>query len=202
GYAVSADDTLADLQRQKLDRLCQKLRIAPGDRVLDIGCGFGGLLTHAARNYGARGIGITLSKVQLKRANERLAAGGLADKIEIRFASHEELPEGPFDKVVSVGMFEHLKLSDYPVFFGNIKKVLTPKGLGLVHCIGCATADNPRDAFTQKYIFPGSRTPTLSEMASHIERFDMPILDVENMIRHYAPTVRRWLENFERNYPA
>jgi cyclopropane-fatty-acyl-phospholipid synthase len=89
---------------------------------------------------------------------------------------------GPFEKVVSVGMFEHLKLSDYPTFFGNIKKVLTEDGMGLVHCIGCATEDNPRDAFTQKYIFPGSRTPTLSEMASHIEHCDMPIHDVENMV--------------------
>jgi cyclopropane-fatty-acyl-phospholipid synthase len=201
GYARSGDDSLADLQRQKLDRLCQKLRIAPGDRILDIGCGFGGLLTHAANHYGASGIGITLSKVQLKLANERLAADGLSDRIQIQFRSHEDLPPGHFDKIVSVGMFEHLKLSDYPVFFRNIKKALKPEGLGLVHCIGCATADNPRDAFTQKYIFPGSRTPTLSEMASHIEQCDMPILDVENMIRHYAPTARRWLENFERNYP-
>jgi cyclopropane-fatty-acyl-phospholipid synthase len=201
GYAYSADDSLANLQRQKFDRICKKLRIKPGDRLLDIGCGFGGLLMHAAKNYGARGTGITLSHVQLKRANELAAERGVADRVQVLFASHEDLPPGPFEKVVSVGMFEHLKLSDYPVFFGNIKKVLTEDGMGLVHCIGCATEDNPRDAFTQKYIFPGSRTPTLSEMASHIEHCDMPIHDVENIVRHYAPTARRWLENFQRNYP-
>jgi cyclopropane-fatty-acyl-phospholipid synthase len=201
GYAYAADDPLVNLQRQKFDRICKKLRIKPGDRVLDIGCGFGGLLKHAARHYGARGVGITLSKVQLKHGNELIEKEGLKGQVEILFASHEQLPPGPFDKVVSVGMFEHLKLSDYRTFFGNIKKVLTPEGMGLVHCIGCASEHNPRDAFTQKYIFPGSRTPTLSEMASHIEHFDMPIHDVENMIRHYAPTARRWLENFTRNYP-
>jgi cyclopropane-fatty-acyl-phospholipid synthase len=201
GYAQDADDSLADLQRQKLDRLCRKLRIKPGDRILDIGCGFGGLLTYAAKHYGASGVGITLSHVQLKVGNDRIAAEGLSDRIQVQFRSHKDLPAGPFDKVVSVGMFEHLKLHDYRTFFRNIKKVLKPDGLGLVHCIGCATAENRRDAFTQKYIFPGSRTPTLSEMASHIERCDLPILDVENMIRHYAPTTRRWLENFERNYP-
>ncbi len=200
GYALSADDSLADLQRRKIDRICRKLRIRPGDRVLDIGCGFGGLLMHAARHYGARGIGITLSKLQYKLGNERIAASGLDGQIAILFARHNDLPAGPFDKVVSVGMFEHLKLSNYPAFFGNIKKVLAPESLGLVHCIGCASGDNPRDAFMQKYIFPGGRTPTLSEMASQIERCDMPILDVENMVRHYALTARRWLENFQRNH--
>ncbi|TMJ05593.1 MAG: methyltransferase domain-containing protein [Alphaproteobacteria bacterium] len=200
GYAFSADDALADLQRQKFDRICRKLRLKPGERLLDIGCGFGGLLIHAAKHHGVRGIGITLSNVQLKRGKERLAAERLTDRIEIVFASHERLPAGPYDKIVSVGMFEHLKLGDYPTFFRNIKSALAPEGLGLVHTIGCATEHNPRDAFMQKYIFPGGRTPTLSELATNIERCDMPILDVENMVRHYAPTTRRWLENFQRNY--
>lgn len=200
GYALSADNSLADLQTRKFDRICRKLRLRPGDRLLDIGCGFGGLLIHAAKHYGVQCTGITIAHDHHRCAVANAAAAGVGDRIEIRFASHEELG-GPYDKIVSVGMFEHLTRRDYPVFFGNVKRALTKDGLGLLHTVGCAAAKNRHDPFIQKYMLPGSRAPKLSELAAQLEAHDMPILDVENIARHYAPTLRRWKENFTAAYP-
>jgi cyclopropane-fatty-acyl-phospholipid synthase len=200
GYAVSASDTLADLQIQKFDRICQKLRIRPGERLLDIGCGFGGLLIHAAKHYGARCTGITISHHHHRTARANVEAQGLPGQIDIVFASHHSLP-GKFDKIVSVGMFEHLKRRDYSVFFGNIKRALVEDGMGLLHTVGCAAFRNRHDPFIQKYMLPGTRTPKLSELSYHLEKNDLPILDIENIVRHYAPTLRRWNENLQRNYP-
>jgi cyclopropane-fatty-acyl-phospholipid synthase len=200
GYAQTPDDTLAELQTHKFDRICRKLRLQPGERLLDIGCGFGGLLIYAAKHYGVCGIGITISRDQHHRARANAAAEGVADKVDIRFSSHQTLP-GKFDKVVSVGMFEHLTRRDYPAYFGNIKRALVDGGLGLVHSIGCTSASNWHDPFFQKYIFPGSRCPQLSEISHHLEKQDLPILDVENIARCYGPTLRRWNENLQKNYP-
>jgi cyclopropane-fatty-acyl-phospholipid synthase len=199
GYQRSPDDTLADLQRNKFDRICQKLRLKPGDRLLDIGCGFGGLLIHAAQHYGARGTGITIARHHHQRGVENVAKHGLSGQVEILFASHETLP-GKFDKIVSVGMMEHLKRRDYPVYVRNIKRSLAEGGMGLIHCIGCNGPKNKHDPFIQKYIFPASGQPRLSEMANQLEHNRLAILDVENMARHYAPTTHHWNENFQRNY--
>lgn len=201
GYVVSPDDGLADLQRQKFDRICRKLRLEPGERLLDIGCGFGGLLIHAATHYGVRGTGITISRHHHRTASAKVAAHGLSGQVDILFASHHALP-GRFEKIVSVGMFEHLTRRDYPVFFANIKRALVEDGLGLLHTVGCTAVRNRHDPFIQKYMLPGSRTPKLSELATHLERNDLPILDVENIVRHYAPTLRAWNDNLQRNYPT
>jgi cyclopropane-fatty-acyl-phospholipid synthase len=115
------------------------------------------------------------------------------------FSSHEQLP-GKFDKVVSVGMMEHLKRRDYPVYIRNIKRSLCEEGLGLIHCIGCNSHRNRHDPFIQKYVFPGSGQPKLSEITNNLELNRLAILDVENMARHYAPTAHAWLKNFQRNY--
>jgi cyclopropane-fatty-acyl-phospholipid synthase len=199
GYATDDGDSISDLQINKYNRICRKLRLQPGDRLLDIGCGFGGLLIHAARHFGVRGTGITISHDQYHQGRANVEAKGLSKQVDIQFASHKEI-SGTYDKIVSVGMFEHLKYHDYPVFFRNLKGALAENGMGLVHTISCNASKNRHDPFIQRYIFPGSRTPKLSELSYFLEKNNLPIIDVENIVRHYAPTMRRWNENFQKNY--
>ena len=198
GYARTPEDDLEQLQINKLDRICQKLRLQPGDKLLDIGCGFGGLLIYAAKNYGITGVGITISQRHCDRGNQIIAEQGLSEKIEIKFQDHRAI-SGTFDKVVSVGMMEHLPRKEYDRYISNIGRVLTPQGLGLVHAIGCNTNTNKHDPFIQKYIFPGSGQPKLSEISHHLEQNHLAVLDVENIVRHYGYTVEQWLKNFENN---
>lgn len=198
GYAQSESDDVATLQQQKLERICRKLRLAPGHRLLDIGCGYGGLLLHAARHHGAIGTGVVNSRQHYEGARRRVAEAGLAGRIRIHLADHRRVPElgERFDRVVSVGVLEHLPRREHPRYFAHVRAVLAPGGLGLAHFIGCGVARNEHDAFIQKYVFPGSCQLKLSEVADHLERNELAILDVENMIRHYAITCRRWLERF------
>jgi len=195
GYAKSATDDVETLQFQKLERICQKLRLKPGERLVDIGCGYGGLLAHAAKHHGVTGMGITISRHHCDRGNANIARQGLSDKVQIHFEDHLKI-EGGFDKWVSVGMMEHVPRREYRAYFKNIARVLGPKGFGLVHTIGCNAAVNVHDPFIQKYVFPGSNQPRLSEIAEGLEQNKLAIVDVENMVRHYAITGRRWLEGF------
>jgi cyclopropane-fatty-acyl-phospholipid synthase len=198
GYARSPDDDVATLQRQKLDRICHKLRLAPGQRLLDIGCGYGGLLIHAARDFGVRGVGVTVSERHCARARRAAADAGVADRVRIELADHRSVA-GSFERVVSVGMMEHLRARDYPGYVDAIRRVLAPGGVGLIHTIGCQGALNHHDPFIQKYIFPGSSLPRLSEIAAQLEERRLAIVDVENLIRHYAITLDRWLQRFRHN---
>lgn len=198
GYAETSDDGIEQLQLNKLDRICRKLEIRPGDRLLDIGCGFGGMLMFAASRYGATGVGITTSRRHCERGNQRIAEAGLADRVRIELRDHRTIT-GQFDRVVSIGMMEHLSRSEYGRYFARIAAVLPPHGTGLVHAIGCNAAANRHDPFTQKYIFPGSGQPKLSEMAAGCERHGLAIRDVENLVRHYGYTAERWLERFRLN---
>jgi cyclopropane-fatty-acyl-phospholipid synthase len=195
GYARQPGDDVDTLQFNKFERICQKLRLQPGERLLDIGCGYGGLLIHAAKHYGITGVGVTISRHHCARGNHNIADAGLADRVQIRFEDHLAL-DGSFDKVVSVGMMEHVPRREYRPFFKNIARVLTTKGFGLIHAIGCNSFRNEHDPFIQKYIFPGSNQPRLSEITGNLEKNRLAILDVENMVRHYAITGRRWLERF------
>ena len=197
GYARSADDDLATLQRQKLERICAKLALRSGERLLDVGCGYGGLLIHAALHHGVSGVGVTNSRRHFERARARVAEAGLEGRVEIRLADHREL-RGRFEKVVSVGMLEHMPRSEHGRYFARMREVLEPGGLGLAHFIGCGVASNEHDPFIQKYIFPGSCQLKLSEVSDHLERNELAILDVENMVRHYGLTCARWLEGLRR----
>ena len=195
GYASTDEDDLEALQRNKLDRICKKLRLRPGDRLLDIGCGFGGMLIHAAQHYGVTGTGVTLSRRHCARGKENAERAGVADRVRIEYADFNDVkPE--FDRVVSVGMMEHVPRREYDRYFGKIAEVLTGDGIGLVHTIGANANKNEHDPFIQKYIFPASNQPRLSEIASGLERHGLAILDVENMVRHYGHTAARWLEKF------
>lgn len=194
-YLVKEDDSIETMQVQKLDRICRKLDLRPGERLLDIGCGFGGLLIHAASRFGVAGVGITTSARHAAKGMDRVRAAGLDGRVTLELRDHRTV-EGRFDKVVSVGMMEHLPRGEYARYFERIAAVLAPEGRGLVHTIGCNAARNRHDPFIQKYVFPGSGQPKLSEMAADCERHGLAILDVENMVRHYAHTARRWLDRF------
>lgn len=201
GYAVTAEDDLETMQFNKLDRISRKLELQRGDRVLDIGCGFGGLLIHAARHHEVTGVGITNSADHFHLGTARIVAAHLENRIRLELRDHRSI-EGRFDKVVSVGMMEHLPPGEYRRYFNRIVQVLAPDGLGLVHAIGCGTPQTQHDPFIQKYIFPGSRQIMLSDVTKELERHRVAIRDVENIVRHYGYTVLHWLDRFRRNAPA
>jgi cyclopropane-fatty-acyl-phospholipid synthase len=199
GYALSPDDDLEQLQSNKLDRMCRKLGLHPGDHLLDVGCGYGGLLIHAARRYGVTGVGVTISRRHFEGARRRVAQAGLSRDLAIELCDYRQV-RGRFTKVVSVGMMEHLKWGEYQTFVGTIAGVMAPSSLGLLHTIGCNARANGHDPFIQRYVFPGSATPKLSDIARQLENHDLAILDVENMVRHYGHTVQRWRERFRANH--
>jgi cyclopropane-fatty-acyl-phospholipid synthase len=198
GFARYPDDDLETLQRSKMDRICRKLGVRAGDELLDIGCGFGGLLIFATRQYGARGTGITLSPAHAAGARRRVAEAGLADRIVVHEGDFRAIT-GRFDRIVSVGMLEHVPRRLYGVYFATIARSLRADGVGLVHAIGCNSPRNRHDPFIQKYVFPGSNQPRLSEIADGLESAGLAILDVENIAQHYGYTVLRWLERFRQN---
>ena len=140
----------------------------------------------------------SISRDHCERGNAFLHKHGLGNRVRIEFKDHRAM-EGRFDKVVSVGMLEHVPRSEYRPYFRNIARVLKPNGIGLVHAIGCNSSRNEHDPFIQKYIFPASNQPKLSEIAGFLERNHLAILDVENVIRHYHPTALGWLNRFQSN---
>ncbi len=197
-YVNSEDEDLEQIQHNKLDRICRKLKLQPGERLLDIGCGFAGLLIYAAQNFGVQGLGITLSHSHRDLGKERVHDAGLEDKIRIEYLDYLKL-DGKFDKVVSVGMVEHVPRREYSQYFGTIARVLEPVGMGLVQTAGTSATKNEHDPFIQKYILPDSNQLKLSEIADHLEHSGLAVLDVENMKLHYSYTAQGWLRNFRRN---
>lgn len=201
GYADSISDDLDTMQRNKYHRICQKLRLQAGESLLDIGCGYGGMLIHAAKYFGVYGVGITNSENHYSMGKQKIKEAGLENNIKIELKDFRLL-KGNFDKVISIGMLEHVARSHYATYFNLNSKILKKDGLGLVHFVGANTLRNDHDYFIQKYIFPMSNQPRLSEVCEKLERYGLPILDVENMIRHYGYTAQHWLNNFRTNYVA
>lgn len=201
GYVRDPEGTVEQFQLDKLERICQKLRLEPGHRLVDIGCGYGGMLIYAAQNCGVTGKGVTIGRRHYERAKRNVADAGLADRIEIELASYETL-RGPFDRVVSLGMMEHLSRREYGRLARLVADILEPSGMGFFQFIGCTTPRNDHDPFIQKYILPDSNQPKLSEFVAQLGRHDMAVLDVENGVRHYAYTLREWVRNFKRNAPG
>jgi cyclopropane-fatty-acyl-phospholipid synthase len=198
GYAHSWDDDIETLQYNKLDRICRKLDLQPGQRFLDIGCGSGGLVLHGAQHYGVKATGITNSRSHYERTQAAISARNLQDQVEVVFGDFTKV-SGWFDRVASVGMLEHVPPRQYAAYFRTIKHVLSHDGWALVHAIGLNAKENRKDPFIQKYIFPGSDTPRLSAMTQYVEANDMAVIDVENICRHYAVTTRCWLQAFRAN---
>ena len=186
--------SLDEAQAAKKRRIARKLLLRPGDRVLDIGCGWGGLgLTLA--EAGTRVTGVTLSTEQHRLANERAAGRGLADRAEFRLQDYRDLDER-FDRIVSVGMFEHVGVPNYQAYFDTVARLLEDDGVALIHSIGRKDGPSRTQPWIRKYIFPGGYIPALSEVLPAIERSGLWVTDVEILRLHYADTLRAWRERF------
>lgn len=194
-YFDRPDITLEQAQRAKHEHICRKLSLEPGMTLLDIGCGWGALARHAAREHGAIVHGITLSKNQAKAAAELADAAGLGDKITIEYRDYRDI-EGQYDRVASVGMFEHVGPENYPVFFDRWAKLLKPGGVSVLHTIG-KDVITPPDPWTMKYIFPGGRLPALKQILDTSAPHDLMPIDIENLRLHYALTLEEWERRFE-----
>lgn len=198
GYQRDPADDNRTLQENKYDRICKKLHLRPGNTLVDLGCGYGGLLIHAAQHFGARCTGVTNSIDHGKFALARAAQLGISDRVSISTGDFRTA-QGTYDRVVSVGMFEHLQVKEHRSYFDTFRRLMGPGAYGLLHTLGCVTPTNTSDPFIQKYIFPGSTQNPLSRLVTHFERRALAVLDVENVSRHYHPTVVRWLEAFRAN---
>ena len=197
-YFRDASDTLEMAQAQKKDHIARKLRIEPGMKVLDIGCGWGGMALTLASDFGAHVTGITLSEQQLAIAKARAKRHGLQDKAKFELIDYR-LVEGQFDRIVSVGMFEHVGLPNFDTYFQTVRDRLTPDGIALIHTIGTTDPPLARNAWLTKYIFPGGYVPSLSEMSASVERQRLWVTDIEFLWMHYAETLRHWYERFDAN---
>lgn len=188
--------TLEEAQAAKKAHIAAKLHLRSGDRVLDIGCGWGGTGLELARSYGARVTGVTLSTEQLALANERAAAEGLEGQAQFSLTDYRDV-EGPFERIVSVGMFEHVGTPNYRAFFGQVARLLTDDGVALIHSIGRGKGPGVTNAFTRKYVFPGGYIPALSEVLPAVEQAGLRVADLEILPGwHYAETLRHWRERF------
>jgi cyclopropane-fatty-acyl-phospholipid synthase len=195
GYFERPGATLEEAQAAKKRRLMAKLRLAPGQRVLDIGCGWGGLALTMAETAGVRVTGVTLSQEQLAVAANRARTRGLAGQVEFRLEDYRDV-EGPFDRIISVGMFEHVGPPNYQAYFDAIARLLTDEGVAVVHAIGHMDVAGAPPAWISKYIFPGGYIAALSEVLPSIERAGLWVTDVEILRLHYAQTLKAWRDRF------
>ena len=202
-YFRNASDTLEQAQRQKIDHSLKKLRLQTGETLLDIGCGWGSLVIRAAEHYRTNATGITLSEEQHAGANAAIEERGLQDTACVRLADYGVLPdEGKqFDKIVSIGMIEHVGKENLAGFVQTVEKLLKPDGLALLHLI-TSVKEGPINRWVEKHIFPGGYIPTLPEIITHLAARDFRIWDVENLAPHYRLTLDCWSERFERVAPA
>jgi cyclopropane-fatty-acyl-phospholipid synthase len=202
-YFDAPGDSLEDAQIRKLDVICRKLRLQPGDRMLDIGCGWGSLMIHAAANYGVRVVGVTLSEEQAAFARRRVVEAGLSDQCEVRIQDYREVADGPYDKIVSVGMFEHVGSSQLELYMKTVTDLGTPGGLALHHGI-CRVheEDESPNTFIQRYVFPDGELHKVATVIAAAEKAGQEIRDLESMREHYALTLRHWVANLAENRDA
>jgi cyclopropane-fatty-acyl-phospholipid synthase len=207
-YFRGAEDTLELAQEQKLDHICRKLRLAAGERFLDIGCGWGALPIWAATRYRARALGVTLSRNQHDYAQQRIKALGLEGRCEVRLLDYRDIPEDhTFDKIASVGMFEHVGPRNYPTYFGKIARLLAPGGLVLNHGItlnapGLRELGSGIGEFVDDYVFPGGELAHLSQVIAGMSAQGLEPSDVESLRPHYVKTLWSWVDRLEAHREA
>lgn len=192
--------SLEEAQTAKMDHIAAKLLLQPGMRVLDIGCGWGGLALRLARLHGVQVTGVTLSEVQMQAARKRAAEMGLQDRVEFRLQDYRAVPDR-FDRVVSVGMMEHVGQPQFSTYFKKIHDSLQPEGVALVHFIGRSFGPSALSPWFQKYIFPGGYAPAFSEVMPAIEKSGLVTADLEVWRGHYEQTLRHWQERFAATLP-
>ncbi|MBN8478588.1 MAG: class I SAM-dependent methyltransferase [Burkholderiales bacterium] len=207
-YYERDDAKLGEAQLAKLDHICRKLRLAPGERFLDIGCGWGALILHAAQTCGVRATGITLSRNQYEHVRERIATLGLAGRVEVRLQDYLDLPESEtYDKIASIGMFEHVGVKRFARYFGKIERVLAPGGFVLNHGIthnalhGRSLGSGIGD-FVEEYVFPGGELTHVHRVIESMAAAGLEVVDAEALREHYARTLWAWTERLEGNADA
>jgi cyclopropane-fatty-acyl-phospholipid synthase len=214
-YFPTGEESIDEAQEAKLEHICRKLRLRPGERLLDIGCGWGGLVIYAAERHGVRALGVTLSEQQHELAARRIREAGVEDRVEVRCLDYRDVDEAPFDKLVSVGMFEHVGRQRLPEYFAHAYRSLKPGGLFLNHGIaGKPRTEGPLEAavrrrlepwlvggstFRRRYVFPSGGLVPVSEANLVAERAGFEVRDVENLREHYAKTLRHWARRLEEN---
>lgn len=201
GYFRTPEDSLDAAQVQKIDHILTKLQIRPGDRLLDIGCGWGALVMRAAEKFGARALGITLSQNQYELARERIARAGLGDRCEVRIEDYRDL-QGRFDRISSVGMFEHVGLRNLRGYFAKVRELLADDGVIMNHGITSADSDSAESPFgggdfIERYVFPHGELPHIGLALQEMAAAGLEPVDVENLRRHYALTLTHWADRFE-----
>ena len=197
-YFPTGQETLDEAQVAKKRHIAAKLLLdRPGLRVLDIGSGWGGMALTLARDHGARVLGVTLSKEQLARARQRAAQAGLSDRVQFELLDYRDPNlRGPFDRIVSVGMFEHVGINHFDAFFRRVHGLLAPGGVALIHAIGRLAGPAATNPWIARYIFPGGYSPALSEVLPSVERSGLLMTDIEVLRLHYAETLRHWRRRF------
>jgi cyclopropane-fatty-acyl-phospholipid synthase len=199
GYFTDPGNSIEQAQLDKKAHIASKLCLQPGQRVVDLGCGWGGLALYLNRVADVDVLGVTLSKEQLAVARERAAATGVSDRVRFELMDWRDVP-GTFDRVVSIGMFEHLGTAYFQAFFRKVKELLEPDGVSLIHTMGRMGKPGTTDKFMQKYVFPGGYLPALSEMIVASEKERLIMADCEMLRLHYVYTLRAWYHRFKANH--
>lgn len=200
GYFKSQEDSLTEAQKNKVNHILKKLNLQDGETLLDIGCGWGELIITAAKMYKVKATGITLSTQQFEKVKERIESEGLNALVDVKLIDYRELKDIKFDKIVSVGMLEHVGKEHLCEYFSAVNKLLNKEGLSLLHCI-TNTSDDGVNSWINKYIFPGGYVPSIQELISNMSDLDFNIIDVENLRLHYAKTLECWYDNFQQALP-
>ncbi len=199
-YFKSPEDTLDQAQKNKVEHILKKLVLNPGDSLLDIGCGWGELIISAAKHYQVKSLGITLSSEQFTAVRQRIESEDLQDLVEVQLVDYRELKNRKFDRVVSVGMVEHVGKDHLKDYFSTVNGLLNDGGVSLLHCI-TSIQQGPANTWISKYIFPGGYIPAVKEIVSYLADEKLYLTDLESLRRHYAKTLEHWAQNFERALP-
>jgi cyclopropane-fatty-acyl-phospholipid synthase len=198
------DDTLEAAQANKYELICRKLDLRPGMRLLDVGCGWGGMVMHAAQHHGVNAVGITISRQQAELAEKRVAEAGLSDQVQIRVQDYREVADGPYDGISSIGMFEHVGEARLAEYFACLRRLLRPEGRLLNHGISRPARNEkarlPRRSFINRYVFPDGELHEVGRVISITQDAGLEVRHVESLREHYALTLRRWVANLEEHW--